>query len=33
VNAFQHGVRAVNAKRTKMGFMFDHDDITGNMAA
>ena len=33
VTAFQRGVRAVNAKRNKMGFMYDHDDVTGNMAA
>lgn len=33
VTAFQRGVRAVNAKRNKMGFMFDHDEVTGNIAA
>lgn len=33
VNAFQRGVRAVNAKRDEMGFMFDHDDVTGKKAA
>ena len=33
VIAFQRGVRAVNAKRNKMGFMFDHDDVTGKIAA
>ena len=33
VNAFQRGVRAVNAKRNKMGFMFDHDDVTGKKVA
>jgi len=33
VNAFQYGVRAVNAKGDKMGFMFEHDDVTGKKAA
>lgn len=33
VDAFRRGVRAVNAKRNKMGFMFDHDDVTGKKAA
>ncbi len=33
VTAFQRGVRAVNAKLNKMGFLFDHDDVTGKMAA
>jgi len=33
VNAFQRGVRAVNAKRNQMGFMFDHHDVTGKKAA
>ena len=33
VTAFQRGVRAVNAKRNMMDFMFDHDNVTGNIAA
>lgn len=33
VNAFQTGVRCVNARRDKMGFMFDHDDVAGKKAA
>ena len=33
VSAFQRGVRAVNARRDKMGFMFEHDDVTGKKAA
>lgn len=33
VKAFQRGVRAVNAGREQMGFMFDHDDLTGKKAA
>jgi len=32
VNAFQRGIRAVNARRDNMGFMFDHDDVTGKKA-
>jgi transposase len=32
-DAFQRGVRAVNARREKMGFMFDHDDVTAKKAA
>ena len=33
VAAFQHGIRAVNACRNKMGFMFNHDDVTLRKAA
>ncbi len=33
VRAFQRGVRAVNARRSNMGFMFEHDDVTGKKAA
>ena len=27
VAAFRRGVRCVNGRRNKMGFMFDHDDV------
>lgn len=33
VAAFRRGVRDVNGNRSKMGFMFDHDDVTGRKAA
>ena len=33
VSAFQRGVRAVNARRDKMEFMFEHDDVTQEKAA
>ena len=31
--AFRRGVRDVNGRRAKMGFMFDHDDVLGKRAA
>lgn len=33
VTAFQRGVRAVNARRDKMGFMFEHDAEADKKAA
>lgn len=33
VAAFQRGIRAVNACRNRMGFMFDHDDVPLRKAA
>jgi transposase len=33
VAAFQRGVRAVNARRDQMGFLFDHDDVAAQKAA
>jgi transposase len=31
--AFRRGVRQINGHRSKMGFMFDHDDVVGKKAA
>jgi transposase len=33
VDAFRRGVGHVNGHRSKMGFMFDHDDVLGKKAA
>lgn len=33
VAAFRRGVGQVNGQRSKMGFMFDHDDVLGKKAA
>lgn len=33
VAAFQRGVGQINGHRSKMGFMFDHDDLIGKKAA
>lgn len=33
VDAFQRGVRAVNAQRNEMGLVFDHDDVIRTRAA
>jgi transposase len=33
VAAFRRGVRDVNGRRSRMGFMFDHDDVLGKKAA
>jgi transposase len=33
VAAFQRGVGQINGHRSKMGFMFDHDDVLGRKAA
>lgn len=33
VAAFRRGVRSVNARRSKMGFMFNHDDVLGKKVA
>jgi transposase len=33
VAAFQRGVGQINGHRSKMGFMFDHDDVFGKKAA
>ena len=33
VAAFRRGVRGVNGRRSRMGFIFDHDDVLGRMAA
>lgn len=33
VAAFRRGVRAVNGRRSRMGFMFDHDDVLGRKVA
>lgn len=31
--AFRHGVRRLTGNRDRMGFMFDHDDLTQELAA
>lgn len=33
VAAFRRGVGQINGHRSKMGFMFDHDDVVGKKAA
>jgi transposase len=33
VAAFKRGVAQINGHRNRMGFMFDHDDLTGKQAA
>lgn len=33
VRAFKRGVRSVNGRRARMGFMFDHDDVRTTKAA
>lgn len=33
VAAFQRGIREVNACKARMGFMFDHDDVSKQKAA